>query len=51
MVLNRSYEIKQIIEFWDESHDWRWATFSADGCYLIIGVPHTLFVYKGNLEF
>ena len=46
VVLSKSYEIKQIIEFWDESGDWRWATFSVDNCYLIIGVPYTLLVYK-----
>jgi hypothetical protein len=47
VVLNRSYEIKQIIEFYDdEFRDWRWATFSVDGCYLIIGMPHALNVYK-----
>ncbi len=46
VILNSSYEIKQIIEFYDESRDWRWATFSVDSCYLIIGVPHVLFVYK-----
>ncbi|MBW4604355.1 MAG: hypothetical protein KME29_33500 [Calothrix sp. FI2-JRJ7] len=46
VVLNCSYEIKQIIEFYDGSGDWRWATFSVDSCYLIIGVPHFLHVYK-----
>jgi len=31
--------VEKVVEFSDLSGDWRWATFSADGHYLLIGVP------------
>lgn len=46
LVLDNDYQVKQIINFSDLSEDWRWATFSADGCYLLIGVPDALFIYQ-----
>jgi hypothetical protein len=46
VILTREQQVKQIIEFSDLSGDWRWATFSADGRYLLIGVPYDLFVYQ-----
>lgn len=45
-VLNSDQQIKQVIEFSDLSGDWCWATFSADGSYLLIGVPYDLFIYQ-----
>jgi len=46
VVLNSERQVKQIIEFSDLSGDWRWATFSADGHDLLIGVPYDLFIYR-----
>lgn len=46
VVLNSERQVKQIIEFSDLSGDWRWATFSANGHYLLIGVPYDLFIYR-----
>ncbi len=45
-VLNSDQQVKQIVEFSDSSGDWRWATFSVDGNYLLIGVPCDLFIYR-----
>ncbi len=45
LVLKSERQVKQVIEFSDLSGDWRWATFSADGHYLLIGVPYDLFIY------
>lgn len=49
LVLDSDYQVKQIINFSDLSEDWRWATFSADGSYLLIGVPDALFIYQWQL--
>lgn len=46
LVLTSERQVKQVIEFSDLSGNWRWATFSADGCYLLIGVPYDLFIYR-----
>ncbi len=46
VVLNGEGQVKQAIEFFDLSNDWRWATFSANGHYLLIGVPYDLFIYQ-----
>lgn len=46
VVLNNERQVKQVIEFSDLSGDWRWATFSSDGRYLLIGVPYDLYVYQ-----
>lgn len=46
VILNSERQVKQVIEFSDLSGDRRWATFSADGRYLLIGVPYDLFIYR-----
>lgn len=44
-ILSPEDEVKQVIEFPDLSGDWRWATFSPDDRYVVIGVPYDLLVY------
>lgn len=46
VILDSEQQVKQVIEFSDLSGDWRWATFSADDRYLLIGVPYDLFIYR-----
>jgi len=37
--------VEKVVEFSDLLGDWRWATFSADSHYLLIGIPYDLFIY------
>ncbi len=45
-VIDRLSRIVQEIEFHDLSGDWGYATYSADGKWLAIGVPYDLFLYR-----
>jgi len=49
VVLSSERQVKQVIEFSDLSGDWGWATFSADGHCLLIGVPYDLFIYQWTI--
>lgn len=49
-VLAPDGSIEQAITFKDLSGDWGFATFSADGRYLLVGIPYELHVYQHALN-
>ncbi|HSI34685.1 MAG: hypothetical protein ACAI43_01330 [Phycisphaerae bacterium] len=46
LVLGTGGDVRQEIRFDDMSGDWGVATFSADGKYLVIGVPYDIYIYR-----
>ena len=44
-VLGADGKVVQQLRFPDTSGDWCYATFSEDGRYVVIGVPHRLYAY------